>query len=233
MGGARNLSYFASGSTLSFLAKRQVKMWFLIDRDERDEEDIKIIQERLDNNAVSSVFQKREIENYLIHPSIMVRQIDLKLSESGDKDRSRPDEEEVKTLISEAADNLKKITIFKRVSKSLCQPLYPKRSHQVESIDDKTVEKKITEQIEVWETKVSELRGAINEETERQTQKVESCWDEHRLDIVPGDLLIDIVYRHYKVRFRKEHGDGVELARMMTKDDIGPELAKLIRSIGI
>ena len=232
MGGARNLSYFASGSTLSFLAKRQVKMWFLIDRDERDEEDIKVIQEYIGDNAVSLIFQKREIENYLIHPRIMINQIAIKLSKSGDKDRILSDTEKIETLIGKAVDNLKQITIFKRVAKSLCRPLYPNRKHQLECMDGKTVEEKITEQIEAWETKVSKLRCAIDEETEKQTQEVENCWEEHKLDIVPGDLLIDMVYRHYEVRFRKEHGDGVELARMMTKDDIDPELEKLIKSIG-
>ena len=77
--GARNLSYFAAEATLSFLSKRQVKMWFMIDRDERDEEDIRVIRKRLGNNAVASVLEKREIENYLIHPRVLVEHIATKL----------------------------------------------------------------------------------------------------------------------------------------------------------
>ena len=59
MGGARSFAYFAAESTLSFLAKRQVKMLFLMDRDEKDQEDIKAIQERLADNVIASVLQKK------------------------------------------------------------------------------------------------------------------------------------------------------------------------------
>ena len=45
-------------------------MWFLIDRDEKNEEDIRKIQESLGNDVDSSVLSKREIENYLIHQGL-------------------------------------------------------------------------------------------------------------------------------------------------------------------
>ena len=50
--------------------------------------------------------------------------------------------------------------------------------------------------------------------------------------MIPGDWLIDKTYSRYGLRFRKERGDGVELARMMTEAEIGPELHGLIRTIG-
>ena len=232
MDGSRNLSHFAASSTLSFLAKRQMKMWFLIDRDEKNEGDIKAIQERLGQNAVASVLKKREIENYLVHPRVLADHITLKLSANEAAQENRPDIEEINIVIDEATDRLKEMTIFKRVAKVMLRPLYPNRSQVLENIDGQTVEEKTVAEIEFLKTKVAELESSITEVIARQTQEVENLWKEQRRDIVPGDLLIDMVYQHYGVRFHKERSDGVEIAEMMTKDEIGLELEKLINSIG-
>ena len=231
MGGARNLSYFATSSTLAFLAKRQVTLWFLIDRDEKDEEDIGTIRSKLGSNAVASVLDKREIENYLIIPKHLASQIVHKASKHGAK-IELPSEEELDACIKESADSLREAAIFKRVAKILCQPLYPQRIQRSEDIDARTADEMVTEQIEEWEAKVIELKSAIGKETKRQSLEVERDWDQRRLDMVPGDSLIDMVYKRYGVRFHKERGDGVDLARMMTKDDICQEIAELIQAIG-
>ena len=232
MGGSRPLSYFAANSTLSFLSKRQVRMWFMIDRDEKEAEDIRQIRERLGDRAVASVLGKREIENYLIHPRILADQIAFKLRERGIRDGNVPNQEEIGALIERSVEELKNIAIFNRVAKRICRPLYPSQTQQLRDGDSRTTEERVTEQVEAWETDLSELRSAIGEETRRQTEEVERRWKEQKLEIVPGDWLIDMVYRHYEVRFRKERGDGVELAKMMTKDEIGSELEVLIKNIG-
>ena len=232
MGGSRPLSYFAANATLSFLSKRQVRMWFMIDRDEKEEEDIGQIRERLGDNAVASILGKREIENYLIHPRILVDQITWKLREHGICDQKPPNGEEVEALIDKSAEELKDVAIFKRVAKRICRPLYPTQSRKSDYGDSKTPEERVTEQVEVWAAEVCDLKSAIATETKKQTQEVEGRWNEHKLEIVPGDWLIDMVYRHYAVRFRKERGDGVDLAKLMTKDEIGSELGVLINNIG-
>ena len=40
MGGVRNFTHYASEAIFRFLTKRQVKAWFILDRDERDEVEI-------------------------------------------------------------------------------------------------------------------------------------------------------------------------------------------------
>ena len=231
MGGARNLSYFATSSTLAFLAKRQVTLWFLIDHDEKDEEDIGTIRDKLGSNAVAAVLDKREIENYLVIPKHLATQIVNKASKHGAK-VELPSYEELDGLIQKSADSLKEAAIFKRVAKILCQPLYPRLIQRSEDIDGRTADERVSEQIGEWEAKVIELKSAIAEETKRQAIEVERDWDRRSLDMVPGDSLIDMVYKHYGVRFHKDRGDGVDLARMMTKDDICQEIAELIQSIG-
>ena len=232
LGGSRPLSYFAANATLSFLSKRQVRMWFMIDRDEKEVEDIRQIRERLGDNAVASVLAKREIENYLIHPRILVDQIALKLRERGIGDGNGPNREEVEALIERSVEELKNIAIFKRVAKRICRPLYPSQTQQPRDVGSKTTVERVTEQLEAWESELSELKSAIAGETKRQSEEVERRWREEKLEIVPGDWLIDMVYRYYEVRFHKERGDGVELAKMMTKDEIGSELEMFIRNIG-
>ena len=66
MNGSRSLSTFAAGETLSFLNTRQMKMFFLIDRDERTEREIERIQEQVGGNGYVHVLKQREIENYLV-----------------------------------------------------------------------------------------------------------------------------------------------------------------------
>ena len=231
MGGARNLSYFAASSTLALMAKRQIKMWFMIDRDERDEKEIRAIQERLGDNAAASVLNKREIENYLVHPRILTDQMNLKLQANGTQNGSTPDIEAVREAIGEEAENLKSITIFKRVAKIICRPLYPNRGRLFEDIGQMTVQEKASAEIGVLETKLTDLKTSIADVTEKESEEVQSRWKEHRLDMVPGDLLIDGVYRRYGVRFHKERGDGVQIAGLMTREEIGAELAGLIESI--
>ena len=231
MGGSRNLSYFAGGSTLSFLAKRRVKMWVLIDRDEKDDEDIDKIKQRLGEDVHTSVLNKREIENYLIHAKVLAETIEDKLKESGSRSETVPTIEEIKDLIKQSADSLKKITILKRVAKTVCQPLYPDRSQLFENIGEMTIETRMEEQVQSWATRLSELRSLIAMETERQTSAIESQWQGQSLDIVPGDMLIDKVFSNYGLRFLKNRGDGVEIARRMSHDEIGTELERLIKGI--
>ena len=231
MGGARNIAYFSSGSTLSFLSKRGVRMWFLIDRDEKDEETINNIKKILGDDVDTSVLKKREIENYLIYPSILAQQIAFMLNKNGSNNKAQPRVEDIAKFIDKSAEELKKITILKRVAKTVCHPLYPERSRWLEEIEDKTVEEKIAEQIDRWESRLDELKCLIATETERQRKEVDDQWHDHKLDIVEGDLLIDMVFRNYNLRFLKQRDDGVELARRMSEEQIDPEIKKLIRRI--
>ena len=232
MRGSRSLSSFATSSTLSFLAKRQLKMWFMLDRDEKDEKDIKTIKEILGDNAIASILTKREIENYLVNERILSIQIAVKLSGKGVQESNFPEVEAISEQINKAADDLKKLTIFKRVASILCQPLYPGRSQKMEDINGMSIEDKVAVEIAAWESKICELKGSIAEVTKQQSEEVDKVWNRGRLDIVPGDLLIDKVYRNYGVRFHKNRDDGVRLAMMMKSNEIDPEIRELIKSIG-
>ncbi len=65
MGGVRNFANFAADATLDLLSRRQVLMWFVVDRDEDD--DVKRMMARLGARAALQVLQCRELENYLLN----------------------------------------------------------------------------------------------------------------------------------------------------------------------
>jgi AAA domain, putative AbiEii toxin, Type IV TA system len=66
MGGVRNFAHFAAQATLELLTRRNIRMWFVTDRDERDDEDVRQMLQCLGGAAVLKVLDRRELENYLL-----------------------------------------------------------------------------------------------------------------------------------------------------------------------
>ena len=231
MGGARTLSVFASSATLSLLAKRQVKMIFVIDRDERDEGEVSDIQKRVAESGLGWVLSKREIENYLISPRALAEHIEVKMANNEDPDQSRPSSEQISVVLSEVADELKELTVFKRAAKNVLKPLYPERGRYSENLDGNTAAEKMLAQIVEWENKTQDRKNMIHSEAKKQAEELEIDWQDRKFEIVPGDLLIDKVYERYGVRFHKNKGDGVELAGLLRVDEIDAELKELITKI--
>jgi predicted ATP-dependent endonuclease of OLD family len=107
MGGVRNLSHFAADKTISFLTKRRVKMWFVIDRDEREEQEVQSLSKTLGAQARLIVLGRREIENYLIVPRAIADLIVQKKKQAGERSPSVPSLADVEKAISESADQLR------------------------------------------------------------------------------------------------------------------------------
>ena len=84
MGGSRNFSHYAATATLTFLAKRQVRSWILLDRDERNADEIAKFETIAGQFASVKVLESREIENYLLAPRAIVELIALKSSAAPD-----------------------------------------------------------------------------------------------------------------------------------------------------
>ena len=230
MGGARNLSYFAAEQTLAFLQRRQVQLFFMIDRDEKSEHDINRIKDSLGDNVMMHVLAKREIENYLIIPEVLMDWLSSRLDNREGRIEMQLDLGNLTTEIDDCAENLKDETIFKRVAQTSLAPLYPDRSASPSDIAGKTPKDRVAEQVEVWEERLTRLRRSIDDEIVAKSRDVDQQWATHKLDMVPGDVLIDMVASRYGLRFDKSRGDGVKLAKLMSSNKIDPEIAELIRT---
>ncbi len=75
----------------------------------------------------------------------------------------------------------------------------------------------------------------VNEEVkivyEEQANEVNAIWQSRKLELVPGDHLLDMVCRKYKTRFKKDT-DGSRLAALMSEQEIDEEIKEIIREIG-
>lgn len=230
MGSARNFTHFATESTLSFMAKRQVKMWFLLDRDEKNDSEIRKLQEAVGENAVVKFLEKREIENYLVCPHAIIEFIKLKKDLSGNRTMEElPSESVIKKTIEESAEELKQTAINKRVAKILCKPVYPSRNLIHGGAPETNISNKITEEINKLISQLEETRNRVESVHKEQCESIEGAWQERKLAIVPGDLLLDSICKKYGVRFKKE--DGVRLAALMQESEIHDEIKEIIRSI--
>jgi predicted ATP-dependent endonuclease of OLD family len=231
MGGVRNFAHFATEATLSFLVKRQVKMWFLLDRDEKEDSEVANLQNRLGQNATLKVLKKREIENYLVCPRAIKKLIIIKRNSLGELDCELPEEGEIFEKIQECAEQLKQLSINKRLAKILCKPIYPSTEQLFNNLQNESVKERVAEEIQRLITQLEESNHQIETVYHETSTSVESDWELKKLDIVPGDLLLDMVCKNYGTRFKKER-DGSRLAALMTESEIDNEVCEIIREIG-
>jgi hypothetical protein len=97
MGGGRTVFHFASEATISFLLRRQVKCWFVLDRDEKDDTEVQLMKEKLQGNAELCVLNKREIENYLVVSRALSEYIGRRLRDEKKQNNAQvPSVEQVK-----------------------------------------------------------------------------------------------------------------------------------------
>jgi putative ATP-dependent endonuclease of the OLD family len=230
MGGARNFAHFATEETLRFLAKRQVKMWFLIDRDEKEDSEILKMQTVLGQNAKLQVLNKREVENYLIHPRVIRSFIEYKKCLTGISSEEMPTEDEIKKKIDECAEELKQFAINKRVVKISCKPVYPNTKEVFETSGDQDSVSKIVDSIESMIRQLEIEKDNLEAVYKSKVDELDNVWQAKKLDIVPGDLLLDEVCKEYSLRFKKEK-DTAKLANLMQKDEIDPEIKRVIQEI--
>ena len=231
MGGARNIMHYAAEGTLSFLKKRQVKLWFLIDKDERLEPEITKIEKDLGRKANICVLRRREIENYLICVRALVRFIEDKRYAAGNKKEVEKSESDVRSSLEECAEKLKQVTIDKRVARLLCKPAYYSFDWLFGEGQDTSITEKITHENQRIVKNLEEITYKAQKVYEEQCDEVNKIWSSQKLNLVPGDHLLDMTCKKYGVRFKKEV-DGPRLAALMKSEEIDEEVQRIITQIG-
>jgi hypothetical protein len=233
MGGARNFSHYAAAATLSFLAKRRVKSWILLDRDERDNEEIERFRKTAGELAKVKVLDQREIENLLLVPRAILEMIKLKVAPSGSaaaKPDRLPTEEQIARSLDEAIEKLKCVAAEKRVTKALCVPVYPAKDiHDVR--EGESVEEKVRRELGRMQEHLGRLRDHVDEVCKAKRAEVEENWQLSRAQLVPGELVLDLVLTRLGLRFNKDH-DAARLAGLMRPDEIDPAMKTFIEELG-
>jgi hypothetical protein len=79
---------------------------------------------------------------------------------------------------------------------------------------------------------LEEAKTKVESVFKEQTEMINRNWDRTKLAIVPGDILLDTVFREYGLRFVKER-DGARIASLMMEDEIEHEIKSLLREIGM
>jgi len=229
MGGVRNFTHYATKKTIEFLCKRRVLVFFMLDHDERDEDEINTLKDKLGNKGQLIVLKKRELENYLLCPRAIDEFIKekYKLEEREEKD---VDVGEIQKAINKCVDELKNEVIQRRVIKRASRPLYldHKALSNLDSIT--TLTNKLKEQYSKLKDKLTESEQELETIIVEETQWVETNWETSKLDIVPGDLLLDNVCKSLgKWRFDKVK-DSARLASHMKENEIDLEIKNILQS---
>jgi putative ATP-dependent endonuclease of the OLD family len=226
MGGGRNIAHFASEGTISFLVRRQVKCWFVLDRDEKDEEEIVKMKERLKDHAELCILGKREIENYLLIPRAIAEYMERRL-DSENRERERPSSEQIQKDMEECAEELREVAVYKRLVKRLCGPSFSQLASRHEPVEDRGLIA-IEEDLEIRIEALKKRREAVPELAEAIKGELETDWAARRFDIVPGEELLRKVFARYGLGYKKER-DGIGLAASLKTDEVHGDLRTIVQ----
>lgn len=232
--GARNFSHYAQGKTLSFLTKRRVKIWFLLDRDERQNSEITRLEQTLGEKATVKVLKRREVENYLLSPQAIMEFIKLKreLASQANTNNALPlTEAEIRKLLDECAEKLKRSVIDKQVARLTCRSVHPSLEFSFDGTQGTPITQKVIDENQKMIKRLEEAINKVEDVYQEQTKYVNDVWQYSKFDLVPGDHLLDMVCQKYDVRYKKEL-DGSRLASLINENELDREIKEIIQEIG-
>ncbi len=230
MGGVRNLAHFAADKTISFLTKRRVLLWFLLDRDERGQEDIDRLKKQLGEQAILSVLKQREIENYLIVPRALAEFIKMKQEMSSGGSKAPCSEQLVTEAIDKCAEQMKAVALERRIAQWACRPLYLDRDTLLDLNSGKSIEIRLQTALEDVSAKIAEKIATIQAVIQEQTTELDRNWAAQKVSILPGDQLLDEVCKQFGVRFFKDK-DAVRLAALLKPAEVHNDIKTLLEDI--
>jgi putative ATP-dependent endonuclease of the OLD family len=218
-GGARNFSHYANAATLAFLAKRRVKLFFILDRDERDLPEIVKLQGQVAAFGELTVLQRRELENYMLDPRTLSRYLS---SRTG----SEVTITDVEEALKQATDTLLETAVERRVLRLTCRPVFPDREAVI-SRGDADFTDALREQLTEVEKHIAQLKENIPTLLTEVRTDVDSYSPDKKLASIPGDAILEFVFNKYGLRFSKRK-DGPKIASMMSVGEIPSEISGIL-----
>ncbi|WP_230769803.1 AAA family ATPase [Sphingomonas sp. Leaf4] len=217
MGGASRFAHYAAKATLDLLSRRQLKMWFVIDRDERNDLDVKNLLDVLGDKAQLTFLNRREIENYLLIPEAIHSVILEKLSTSENK--ATPTVAEIDGLLKSVAESLLERAVALRIAKTTLKPVYASYGGS-----------NPRERLEAMRNAISERITTLEKNEVSIRAELESCWEQGAIKLAPGSEILDGVFGHYGLNYKKEI-DGRRLASKINVAKLDAELEYFLREI--
>ena len=216
MGGVANFTHYAAHATLDILSRRRVRMWFIVDRDERNEAEINKMVGRLDGRAVLKVLDRRELENFLID-SVAVRKFIL------EKTNNEPTTEEYRTALEGASERLRAEVAEIYLEKQLLSPVY---------LRGKSSNGTISERLASAASDIQSRLASIDTTQDSLRSELTNGWSiERAIKLVPGAMLLDHICRDLGSAFNKQAGDSIKLARHMPISAVPSQLVDILRTI--
>lgn len=217
MGGVANFAHYAAQATLDLLSRRRVKMWFVVDRDERDEAETRKMVGRLGDRATMFVLERRELENFLIDEAAVRGFVAQKL------DSEPPSLEAYAEALTKVAQTIMEEVVSIYVEKSCLLPIY---------LRGKDAKGNVPERLKVAIAALQERLGAVASEQDRIHKELSVDWGvEKAIRVAPGALLLDRVCRELGCTFKKQEGDSVKLARHFPERSVPEQIRRLLQAI--
>ncbi|WP_344571997.1 AAA family ATPase [Streptomyces violaceolatus] len=221
-GGARNFTHFATASTLTFLGKRNVRTVFLLDRDERNNQDLDKLRARIDGISELVVLDRRELENYLLDANVLARYLVIRTDGA-----LQPSPEEVQEKIDKACEGLRSVAIERRALKEICAPVIPRREKVITRDAEEDFLTAAKRELDEVLLAVQELRNSVEKTLQLAENDVEARWSDSKIDLIPGDEILKRLFREYGLSFNKRK-DSVRIASVMTGAEIPAEMKRII-----
>ncbi|MBP7621094.1 MAG: AAA family ATPase, partial [Gemmatimonadales bacterium] len=218
MGGVRNFAYYAADHTLELLSRRQVKMSFIVDRDEADDEEIARMVDRLGGRATLVVLSRRELENLLLDSDAIVALLKAK----GLPSEKLPPASRVREELREVAEGLRDEVVRLRLERRVLTPVHlirrgatgPARERLAQAIDN----------LRSRADNIDEVENDLRQEVDRE-------WPARSLDLTPGALLLEKLFGRYGVSFSKTAGDSARLAALIARERLDRELTGILTDV--
>jgi hypothetical protein len=168
------------------------------------------------------------MENYLVCSRAIAEFVNLKRKLSNTASLAQAvSESDVSNLLDECAESLKQLAVQKRLTKRLSKPLFPRLVPKSDvGLESPFVDMAKQEIGNIIES-LTKTKDQIEEMLRQGCSEVDAEWDRRKLELVPGDELLDSICKRFGVRFVKEK-DSSRLAAIFRQHEIPDEIKRII-----
>lgn len=220
---------------LSGISQRSpVPHLFVVDRDQRNSQAVSTLENRLGDRV--HVLRARELENYLLVPRALREALSEKCKTDSNLLRKlhETSNEDIEQLIRRAVDDLYGIILLKRIRAelgSLRQGFVTPDTVTVLATEAslKSLPQKVYRAVKA-EIAPHLTKARIEEIVITLKKTLDDEWQDpdQREYLAPGAEILDAVFGHFGVRYRKP-ADTVRIAQHMSAGEIAPEIMQLLR----